>query len=972
MKMTTVSLLCLAMATATAEADRWSRVDSQGVLRWRDDGSEIAIFGVNYYAPFTVDYQGLAALGEDHRRTIERDVAHFQRLGLDVIRLHVFDRQVSDLEGNLVASEHLDLFDYLVHCCRQRGIYTVLTPIAWWPYYVGEVGFSSRFTMPEMIALPEARRAQQTYLRQFLEHVNPYTGRAYKDEPAIVAIELINEPVCAPGTTAEQVRQYIDDLAAAVRSTGAPQPIFYNGWQGYESAVAESSVEGCSFGWYPTGLVSGGCLEGDYLGTVDDFPAMRIPCLANKAKIVYEFDAADVPGRVMYPAMARAFRGGGAQIACQFQYDPLPLAAYNYGWQTHYLNLVHTPGKALSFAIAAEVFRRIPRLSSFGTYPANTTFDVFEVDFERDLSIMMTDDVFLYANDTRAIPPAPDQLRRLAGCGRSPLVDYDGTGAYFLDRLHAGLWRLEVYPDAVWVSDPHAATSLQREVSRLIWTRHGMTIRLPDLGHTFRVQPLAPRQGPIEQVTQGHWIVEPGAYVLAREGLEFPVEVSSDFHAPRVEHADTAVWLRVPDQWRQGFDTPVQATVASADVIDVRFHWGPASAVRLERTGVYEYRGTVPGTELAPGRLAAHLTVETPHATVGIPRGSNRPSHEPVTHVLWEATETATAPRVIGVPGLATEFVAGPALQVTCDGFHERSSAGIRLPASPAVNPVVDTLVVRARAIEPDTDCFELGLVQGDGRAYGVNVPLWPDWHDAEIPLAQLKPLWNSPPGCPDVQQVSELSLVFGAWLYGPRKTAPHGFEIQRVSLTRGCPRLPIEVVAADAPVTIFRVGTRPIRVQGQDERHQATVRGSRPGSRALRVWTSGFGPAPNALYVRQVPPEGVESLRAALTGCHTVRVKARATSPHTDRLELVVVERDGAPWGTEIDLTEQWEEIVVPVDQLRFFPHWVHPNQRGGATDRFRPENIESVNICFGAWLYGSRADQPHGIEIEEVSLAP
>ena len=50
--------------------------------------------------------------------------------------------------------------------------------------------------------------------------------------------------------------------------------------------------------------------------------------------------------------MARAFRSGGAQIATQFQYDPLPLAYCNYGWQTHYLNLVFAPGKTISFAIA--------------------------------------------------------------------------------------------------------------------------------------------------------------------------------------------------------------------------------------------------------------------------------------------------------------------------------------------------------------------------------------------------------------------------------------------------------------------------------------------------------------------------------------------------------------------------------------------------------------------------------------------
>ena len=190
------------------------------MLRWRDDHTEIALFGVNYYTPFTVDYQGIQALGLDHETVIRQDVAHFQRLGLDTIRLHVFDRQISDQQGNLIANQHLDLFDYLVSVCKRQGIYTVLTPIAWWHYHFPDSGFSSLYTKPQMVLDPQARRAQVNYLQQFMNHVNPFTGNAYKDEPAIVAIELINEPQYDSDTTIEQIRNYIDALAAAVRSTG--------------------------------------------------------------------------------------------------------------------------------------------------------------------------------------------------------------------------------------------------------------------------------------------------------------------------------------------------------------------------------------------------------------------------------------------------------------------------------------------------------------------------------------------------------------------------------------------------------------------------------------------------------------------------------------------------------------------------------------------------------------------------------
>lgn len=976
--MTLACFAVLALAISAAPAERWAVVDPQGVLRWRDDQAELALFGVNYYAPFSVDHEGLSALGEDHRRTIERDVAHFQRLGLDAIRLHVFDRQISDTEGNLVANEHLDLFDYLVFCCRERGIYTVLTPIAWWPYHIGNRGFSARFSMPEMTSRLDARRAQETYLRQFLQHVNPYTRRAYKDEPAVVAIELINEPLYEPETSVTQVRQYIDDLAAAVRSTGAPQPIFYNGWADKESAVAESSIEGCTFGWYPTGLVSGGCLRGNYLSTVDDYPRMRLPCLEHKAKIVYEFDAADVPGRVMYPAMARAFRSGGAQIACQFQYDPTPLAAYNYGWQTHYLNLVYAPGKTLSFAIAAEAFRRTPRLARSGTYPENLTFGPFRLDFARDLSVLATDEAFLYANTTDERPPTPDRLQRIAGCGCSPLVEYDGTGAYFLDRLADGLWRLEVYPDAVWVGDPHAATSLQREVSRVIWTAHEMALRLPDLGERFHVRRIAPEpeQGAAISVAAGRWQVEPGAYVLARPEVELPATIATDWYAPRPPYPDVAVWLRVPDRWRQGTDVPVQATIASPDVTSVRFHWSDSLSVTLQPAGGYEYHGDVPGAALRPGECGAALEVQTAAGTHWFPAGAGQPTRRREPQVVWQADAAAPPPQVHGAPGAVAELVAGPALSLKASGFAAGSAAGARVAAAPLAADVgtaseYDTLLVRARATETATDAFELGLVQRGGAAYGTDVPLWSEWHDIAIPLQELRPLWSTPPGAVQVPELGELSFIFGAWLYGPNSGLPHGFQVQRVSLAQSRRGWPVEILPPDAPVAVFRVDSRPIRVEGQAERQQATVRGSRPGSQALRVWTSQFGPAPNCLSFRQVSG-GLEAWRSALETCRTLRITARGTTPDTNRLEIVLLERDAAPWGTVIELSDRWQEIEVPLDRLRFFDHWAHPDNRGGPADRFHPENVESVSFCFGAWLFGDRAAQPHGIEVQEVMLVP
>jgi hypothetical protein len=59
-----------------------------------------------------------------------------------------------------------------------------------------------------------------------------------------------------------------------------------------------------------------------------------------------------------------------------------------------------------------------------------------------------------------------------------------------------------------------------------------------------------------------------------------------------------------------------------------------------------------------------------------------------------------------------------------------------------------------------------------------------------------------------------------------------------------------------------------------------------------------------------------------------------------------------------------------VPLDELQFFAHWTHADDRGTKCDRLGVDNVAAVNFCFGPWLYGDRAGEPQGIESESASL--
>ncbi|TFF36378.1 membrane or secreted protein [Mucilaginibacter psychrotolerans] len=503
-------------------------IDAKGIIRLQKDDSEASFFGVNYTVPFAYGYRSHKKLSVDLEKAIDADVYHLARLGVTAFRVHVWDTEISDFQGNLKENEHLRLFDYLLFKLEERGIRTIITPIAFWgngyPDKDEHTGsFSDVYGKEKALVDPKAFEAQERYLTQFFKHVNPYTKKTYGQDRFIIATEINNEPHHS-GPKA-LTTNYINRIMAAIKSTGWTKPVFYNisesPW--YADAVAASTANGFSFQWYPTGLVSGREQLGNLLPQVDHYniPFDTIPAFKNKPRMVYEFESGDVLQPYMYPAMARSFKTAGFQWATQFAYDPMATAYANTEYQTHYLNLAYTPSKAISLLIAGKVFKQVPVYKSFGSYPADTTFGAFRVSYKQQLSEMNAPAEFYYSNSTSSVPVQAKSLQHIAGVGSSPLVKYAGSGAYFLDKVAAGVWRLEVMPDAVKISDPFERTSLDKPVTAIVYSAREMRISLADLGGDFSIKQVNQKRASL--VAKGNRIiVRPGVYLLSKKGGIIP------------------------------------------------------------------------------------------------------------------------------------------------------------------------------------------------------------------------------------------------------------------------------------------------------------------------------------------------------------------------------------------------------------------------------------------------------------------
>ena len=627
-------------------------IDGNGVMRWSDTHEEASFFGVNYTLPFAHAYRALGYLGLDRKAAIDKDVYHLSRLGLNAYRIHLWDVELTDGQGNLLENEHIDLMDYLIAKLKERNIHIVITAQTnfgngYPERNIQTGGFSYKYDKCDMHSNPEAIAAQETYLRDLVKHTNPYTGLAYKDDPSIVGFEINNEP-CHSGTK-EEVKAYINRMLKSMSKAGNRKPVFYNvSHNGYVAeAYYETTVQGTTYQWYPIGLVSGQTQQGNFLPYVDryDIPfAGKVKEFNKKARMIYEFDPADIMYSYMYPAMVRTFRTAGFQWITQFAYDPIDLAFANTEYQTHFLNLAYTPNKAISMKIAAEAARSLKRGESYGSYPQDTIFgNGFRVSYAEDLSELNNGEKFYYSNQTNTPPKDASKLVSIAGCGSSPIVDYEGTGAYFIDCLESGIWRLKVMPDAVVVNDPFAKPSLKKEVVSIIYGTWDMALRIPDLGKAFTLTALDKKNDRKEETVTNGVICDlrPGVYLLKRNGCTPQQNWKADsrwnsirigeFVAPTPRTMDYKVTHTPASIAEAGKALIINAQVAGSVFPDsviiytdkVSFWNEHNPYIKMKRTSGYTYQAILPAADIKEDCFKYNIIVCRGDSTHTYPAGNS-------------------------------------------------------------------------------------------------------------------------------------------------------------------------------------------------------------------------------------------------------------------------------------------------------------------------------------------------------------
>ena len=276
-----------------APAGKHGFVESRKGHLYFEDGTRARFLGFNVAARSNTP---------DHE-TADKMAERFASMGVNIIRLHAADAPIGDEPGSWSSckeaplldyesgssrkfhKEGLDRFDYFAAKLKEKGIYLHIDLIVAREFVAadeldypgGAPSCIKRYPMynEKLIEL------QKEYAKELLCHVNPYTGLALIDDPAVVTVQINNEESAIKGTdNGEQMKPYLDEVQRRFNSyllmkydtrDRLKEAWTYEGIcaLGDEEDPAQGTVRGVEGGFYqpendPNGAWDGACSPARY------------------------------------------------------------------------------------------------------------------------------------------------------------------------------------------------------------------------------------------------------------------------------------------------------------------------------------------------------------------------------------------------------------------------------------------------------------------------------------------------------------------------------------------------------------------------------------------------------------------------------------------------------------------------------------------------------------------------------------
>ena len=197
-----------------APAGRTGFVRAQGGHLVKGDGTPIRLWGFDLteWSPGSIEIPPKA--------DAPIYAAALARFGVNYVRLHFLDLSSPRgmIDGKRNDSQHfdpvqLDNEDFFIAEMLKRGIYIDMNLNVGRQFKTGDGVLSTRVGKGPLLFDKRLIELEKDYANQLLLHVNPYTHRAYVEEPGMAIVEMVNEDAIYVGWTSNNAyNQELTDL----------------------------------------------------------------------------------------------------------------------------------------------------------------------------------------------------------------------------------------------------------------------------------------------------------------------------------------------------------------------------------------------------------------------------------------------------------------------------------------------------------------------------------------------------------------------------------------------------------------------------------------------------------------------------------------------------------------------------------------------------------------------------------------
>ncbi|MCM1283327.1 MAG: hypothetical protein NC180_07195 [Muribaculaceae bacterium] len=212
-----------------APAGKHGFVQTKNGHLYFEDGTRARFLGFNVAARSNTP---------DHE-TAEKLADRFASMGVNVIRLHAADAPIGEEPCSWSSCEEaplldyksgssrefhskgLDRFDYFAAKLKEKGIYLHIDLLVARDFVEGDgldyPGKMNSCTKCFPMVNERLIELQREYAKKLLCHVNPYTGLALIDDPAVITIQINNEESAIKGTAEHQDTENLKPYRAEVQ-----------------------------------------------------------------------------------------------------------------------------------------------------------------------------------------------------------------------------------------------------------------------------------------------------------------------------------------------------------------------------------------------------------------------------------------------------------------------------------------------------------------------------------------------------------------------------------------------------------------------------------------------------------------------------------------------------------------------------------------------------------------------------------